>query len=95
MNRTGLAHPTISGFRVIVALAATDDKPCDPWKSPQGGGSLERDREAAYEAALKFVNIVEPNCNGGLARAYQNKAGKPLWTLEEVVGAARVGELKC
>lgn len=49
--------------------------------------------EARYQAALAFVNTVEPTACGGLARAYRTKAGERLTTLNEVIDAAIAGEL--
>lgn len=51
-------------------------------------------REAVYQAALAFVNTVEPTPQSGLARAYYDKSGKLLETLEQVCEAAANGDFE-
>lgn len=50
-------------------------------------------KEAVYRRALAFVDTVEPTACGGLATVYRNRAGDKLTTLNEVVEAAKDGNL--
>lgn len=50
-------------------------------------------KEEVYRHALAFVDTVEPTTRGGLARAYYDKAGVSLTTLQEVIQALLDGEL--